>query len=98
MNHMVFDFENENGFFCLFFFFLETYIYCCKNNKLMYIKDDKWKFKYEKGLDDYFELNNNVKKYTSDLHEATIFTHMNVPDIHLTIKGLYKIFKGIVHN
>lgn len=100
--NIVFDFENENGFFCLFFFFLQTYIYCCKNNKILYIKDDKWKFKFEKGLDDYFELN-HIQKYTPHLKNTIFFCHMNVPNINLKLndyitysKELFKIKPSII--
>lgn len=74
MTQYFFDFENENGFFCVFFFFLESYIYCTRNKLPLYIKDDKWKFLHSKGLDDYFLLNSNViKKY--NLLDKNLPTH-----------------------
>mgnify|MGYP000877055262 FL=1 len=85
MPNICFDFENENGFFCLFWFFLQTYIYCRKNNNVIYIKDDNWKFKCENGLDDYIKLNSNIRKYTKELNNPIFYTHMNVPDINLTL-------------
>lgn len=66
-------------------FFLQTYIYCRKNNNVIYIKDDKWKFKCENGLDDYIKLNSNIRKYTKELNNPKFYTHMNVPDINLTL-------------
>ena len=84
MSNICFDFENENGFFCVFFFFLQTYIYCRKHDKIMYIKDDKYKFKYENGLDDYIILNSYVRKYKKELTETIFYGHMRVPHIDIT--------------
>lgn len=99
---IVFDFENENGFFCLFFFFIQTYIYCVKNNYNLYIKDTKWKYLQ---LDNYISLNKNILKYetlNSDCN-AKFFTHMKTPDVNYTLneykkysKDVYKIKENIL--
>lgn len=104
MDNIVFDLENENGFFCVWFFLLSSYIFACKTNKLLYIKDDKWKFLYKNGLDDYFLLNKNIIKYdfTSELE---LFGHMKEPTMLHTLndykfysKELYKIRPDIRRN
>jgi hypothetical protein len=105
---IIFDLENENGFFCVFFFFLSTYIYCRKNNKLLYFKDDNWKFVYNKGLEDYFILNDYIKKYNennNNTSDKSIYSHMKEPslihplsDYKLYSKELYNIRPEIIHN
>ena len=105
---IIFDLENENGFFCVFFFFLSTYIYCRKNNKLLYFKDRKWKFLYDKGLEDYFILNDYIQKYEeneNDTGDQNIYSHMKEPallntlsDYKLYSKELYKIKPDIIDN
>jgi hypothetical protein len=104
---IIFDFENENGFFCVFFFFLSTYIYCRKNDKLLYFKDDNWKFLYNKGLEDYFILNDYIKKYNKNdnISEKIIYSHMKEPslihtlsDYKLYSKELYCVRPEIINN
>jgi len=64
--------KEGNGFFSYFFFTLNHYIYCSKNNINFKINSDNWLFKYKNGWSDYFiptELNfynssNNIKNYT----------------------------------
>jgi hypothetical protein len=43
------------GFFSIFFFCLNHYIYCKKNNKNFKMKTDKWLFAHKNGWTDYFE-------------------------------------------
>jgi len=105
MKNICFDFENENGFFCVFWFYIQTYIFCRKNDKILYIKDDKWKFKHNNGIDDYIKLNSNIRKYTTNINETIFYSHMNVPDINLTLndyihysKELFVIKSDILRN
>lgn len=105
MTNICFDFENENGFFSVFWFFLQTYIYCRKNNKIIYILDHKWKFNSGNGLDDYLVLNPNVRRYDSNLTETIFYTHINVPNVELTLndyihysKELFVIKSDILRN
>jgi len=104
---IVFDFENENGFFSVFFFFLQTYIFCRTNNIVLYIKDNNWKFKHAKGLDDYLILNNYISKYpiTTHINDNIICTHnksvninYNLNTYRLYSKELFNIDKVILNN
>jgi hypothetical protein len=94
---IVFDFENENGFFSVFFFFLQTYIYCKTNNILLYIKDNNWKFKHTKGLDDYLILNNYISKYpiTTNDNDNIICTHMKTVNINYNLNTYRKYSKEL---
>jgi hypothetical protein len=102
---LIFDLENENGFFSVYFFMVSTFIFARKNNKVLYIKDNKWKFLYKNGYDDYFILNENIMKYEDDNKEVLIFKHMQEPNIQYTlndykyyIKILYKINPEIIQS
>jgi hypothetical protein len=100
-----FDLENENGFYCLFFFLLHSYIYACKNNFILYIKDDKWKFTNKNGLDDYIIFNNNIAKYYNNNDNKKKFGYACIPDINYSLneyklysKQLYNINQNILKN
>ena len=93
-----FDLENENGFFCVYFFLLSSYISIRKNNLQLAIKDDKWKFLYKNGFDDYFIFNKYIIKYDDNIKDEKIrFTHMIEPNINHTLNE-YKIFSKELYN
>ncbi len=48
-------FDNKSGFFSMFFFFINHYIYSEKNNLNFKIDNSNWLFKYKLGWEDYFE-------------------------------------------
>ena len=68
--------ENKGGFYSLFFFLLNHYIYCSKNNINFKIKSDKWLFKYRYGWEDYFKPCNLI---FNDLnYNELIYSHLNI--------------------
>lgn len=71
---LIYDLENENGFFCNFFFLFSTYIFSRKNSKMLFIKDNNWKFKYKNGLSDYFEKN----AYYQIIHDVSYIENPNI--------------------
>jgi hypothetical protein len=104
-----FDLENENGFFSVYFFLLSTYIYAVKTDQMLCIKDDKWKFTYLNGLDDYFILNKRILKYSSSppVPDAYLFCHMKEPpmrvrptlnDYRIYSKELYTVRPDILQS
>lgn len=46
---------NKQGFYSIYFFVLNHYLYCKKNKKNYTINTDKWLFKSKNGWTDYFE-------------------------------------------
>lgn len=105
MTNYYFDMENENGFFSVYFFLITAYIYACKTNQKLIIKDDKWKFKYINGLNDYFELPSNVIQYSSMYSNYKKLTHMIEPEYKPTlldysnyIKKIYNIKHEFLNN
>jgi hypothetical protein len=108
---LIFDLENENGFFSVYFFMISSFIYARKNNKILYIKDNKWKFLYKNGYDDYFILNENIMKYKDDNKDdnnkdddnkdddnkkVLLFKHMQEPNIQYTLND-YKYYIKILY-
>jgi hypothetical protein len=71
------ELNNSAGFFSMFFFTLNHYLYCKKNNISFKLKSDDWLFKKELGWEDYFlpiELTNN----NSNTHHFKIVSHPEV--------------------
>tara|TARA_R110002074_G_scaffold65363_1_gene155432 strand:+ start:5586 stop:6413 length:828 start_codon:yes stop_codon:yes gene_type:complete len=104
---IIFDMENENGFYCVYLFLLASYIYSRKINEPLYIKDNNWKFLCKNGLDDYFILNTNIIKYdeSMNINSNTYYKHLKVPNIKITLndymvysKQLYMIKPTILNN
>ena len=98
MVRLMFDMQNENGFFSVFFFLMTLYIFCRKRKKLMYLKDNKWKFKYKNGWEDYFILNTDyihlVRDYNKNCNYKK-FGHLNVPKNKTNLKTYKKYIKEV---
>jgi hypothetical protein len=59
------NFENKSGFFSMFFFFVNQYIYAVKNNLNLKINSNNWLFKYNLGWEDYFQNIDIINKETN---------------------------------
>lgn len=67
--------NDSAGFYSQFFFTLNHYIYCKKNNKNFSINSDKWLFKSKIGWNDYFKPT-ELKYYEG--REEKHYSHNNV--------------------
>jgi hypothetical protein len=56
--------DKSAGFFSMFFFTMNQYIYCKKNKINFKLNSDNWMYKYDKGWTDYF--NNIELKFNDD--------------------------------
>jgi len=62
MSSIISVLDDKAGFFSMFFFSLNHYIYCKENNLNFQLNTDNWLYKNKNGWTDYFEeiiLNNN---------------------------------------
>jgi hypothetical protein len=84
------NWDNQSGFFSMFFFFVNQYIYAQKNNINLKINSEKWLFKSEKGWEDYFiniDINNNKDigntiecEWKQILQDFPLFEYKNILD------------------
>jgi len=83
------NWSNESGFFSMFFFFVNQYIYASKNNLNLKINSENWLFKSEKGWEDYFiniDINNNQDtqiiecEWKKILENFPLFEYKNILD------------------
>jgi len=68
--------DNKAGFYSMFFFLLNHYIYCKKNKTNFKIKSDKWLFNSNQGWSDYFEPTELV--YNSNVSNNKITGHSDI--------------------
>lgn len=91
-----FSFESDCGFFSVYFFFLEVYIFCRKQDKRVQINDHKWKFCHTLGLKDYFDIPDEYIECNSDFSSGpTIFKHMFCPICRYSLDTYKEYIKEI---
>jgi hypothetical protein len=101
-NIVKFILNKKAGFFSMFFFMVQAYIYAKKTNKKFCINSDDWTYKYEEGWSDYFETNYEcTNEESEEMNEKNIevFSHYkmeNIPNYCLkdyieNIKEIYKL-------
>jgi len=91
---VVSNLDSSAGFYSMFFFTLNHYIYCKRNKIGFRIKSDNWLFKSSIGWTDYFEpveltFHNNPTNEQSALH-STVLGDYPIRDYQMVIKNLYK--------
>lgn len=83
------NWNNQSGFFSMFFFFVNQYIYASQNNLNLKINSENWLFKGEKGWEDYFiniDINNNKDtdiiecEWNKILQNFPLFEYKNILD------------------
>jgi len=74
--NIVSNLNNYAGFYSLFFFTLNHYIYCKKTKNNFKINSEKWLFKSEHGWTDYFEPVELI--YDKNIKENKIVNHSEV--------------------
>ena len=87
------NFEKKSGFFSMFFFFVNQYLYAIKNNLNLKINNDNWLFKYKLGWEDYFQnINITNKESNKGTNNKNIICNFN------KILGGYKLidYKNIL--
>ena len=67
--------NKDSGFFSQFFFTINHYIYCKKNNINFNIDSREWLFKYINGWTDYFK---DIKLYFNNDDKIEYFKHGNI--------------------
>jgi len=55
----VYDLEANCGFFSQFFVFLSKYLVAKKEERIFYFNDEKWRYRSNLGMHDYFIINNH---------------------------------------
>ena len=96
---IVFKLNNNGGFFSLFFFVCQAYIYAKKYNHSFYIKtEDGWIYTYKNGWKDYFtvidEFNENDAIFIS--HETMQYNTDLTENKHFTVQDYVNAIQEII--
>lgn len=91
---IVFNLNKSAGFYSIFFFLLNNYMYCKKNNYNFKIKSDEWLFNSKNGWSDYFEpieliYNKDTLKEKHTGH-STVLDNYSLKEYQNFIPELYK--------
>lgn len=90
----IFNLDKSWGFYSVFFFLLNNYMYCKKNNYNFKIKSDEWLFNSKNGWSDYFEpieliYSNDILQEKHSYHN-TILDNYSLKEYQNFIPELYK--------
>jgi len=78
---VVFDLNDKAGFYSVFFFLVQAYIYAKKHNYRFYISHSNWYYKHTTGWHDYFtSLEEFQPKFIANFKHIFRFSHMVMHD------------------
>jgi len=79
---VVFELNDKGGFYSVFFFLIQSYIYAKKNKYDFFIRHTNWYYMYETGWHDYFtSLNLFSEDYKEKYSEIIYCAHVTIPNI-----------------
>lgn len=70
--------DKSAGFFSVFFFTINHFIYCKRNNKSFKINSENWLYKSFEGWTDYFKNVDCIIENDIDEKDASIYKHNNI--------------------
>lgn len=85
--------QNNAGFYSMFFFIVNNYIYAKKNNYSFTLDSSDWLFKYSNGWCDYFESINIVRNSSTEImyvNNSTILEEYPVHEYKSVLNDIYK--------
>lgn len=88
-----------SGFYSMFFFFVNHYIYSIKNNINFKIHNDNWLFKSKLGWEDYFEnidINNKNSNRIIFGHFNQTISEYSIREYKESLSNIYKYNKNTI--
>jgi hypothetical protein len=85
--------QNNAGFYSMFFFMVNNYIYAKKNNHSFILDSSEWLFKHSNGWCDYFESINIVRNPSIEVmyvNNSTILEEYPVHEYMSILSDVYK--------
>jgi hypothetical protein len=90
---MIFKLNDGGGFFCMFFFLINHYIYCEKYKINFKIDSENWQFLYKNGWLDYFSKElfsyNNYSENIQKYEMPNIIKNFRLVDYKIAINNFY---------
>lgn len=95
---VVFQLSNVGGFYSVFFFLCQAYIYAKAKNLDFYIMNTNWYYTHNKGWHDYLTSLNLWKPEFASKYANVLFTsHMQVPKGDFSLQDYIQTIKEIYH-
>jgi len=93
---VIFELNSKGGFYSVFFFLLEAYLYAKEKDYDFYITSSDWYYTHTKGWHDYFiSLKAWDPKLKADYEEVIITSHMKIPKTKFTLNNYIQAIKEI---
>jgi hypothetical protein len=97
-NAVVFQLSNVGGFYSVFFFLCQAYIYAKVNNLDFYVMTTNWYYTHNKGWHDYLtSLNLWKPEFASKYKDVHFTSHMQVPKGDFSLQDYIQAIKEIYH-
>jgi hypothetical protein len=97
-NAVVFQLSNAGGFYSVFFFLCQAYIYAKANNLDFYITSTNWYYRFDKGWHDYLtSLNQWDPKFARKYSQVLFTSHMQIPKGDFKLQDYMQAIKEIYH-
>lgn len=95
-NAVVFELNKAAGFYSVFFFLCEAYIYAKASNADFYIFCTNWYYAYDKGWHDYFvSLNQWHTNFTGNYENIIYTSHMQIPKCDFKLQDYIQAIREI---
>jgi hypothetical protein len=95
-NAVIFQLNDKAGFYSVFFFLCQAYIYAKQSNYDFYITQTDWYYAHTKGWHDYFAtLTLWNPDYAGKYKQIITMSHMNVTDEDYTLNDYIQVIKEI---
>jgi hypothetical protein len=95
-NAVVFQLSNAGGFYSVFFFLCQAYMYAKANNLDFYVTHSNWYYTHTNGWHDYLtSLTQWKPEFASKYEKVTFTSHENVPESNFKLQNYIKVIKEI---
>ena len=95
-NAVVFQLNKEGGFYSVFFFLCQAYMYAKATNQDFYVMSTNWYYTHTKGWHDYLTtLIQWEPEFASKYNQVHFTSHMHIPNVDFKLNDYIQAIKEI---